>query len=172
MRDEPASVDLALVLGSPSISNVEPAIALYRSGLTGRIVISGHGPTSDCEPEWRVYRDHARANGVPDAHLIIEPEARNTLENFVLSKQVIDREMPWSKISKLAICCKPIHTRRAYMTARMHLPRHVELLMLPPDNLTDIQSFNWSETPRGRARVMGEIHRIAEYASKGDISIE
>ena len=34
MCDEPAKVDLTVVLGSPSISNIEPAIAMYHAGLT------------------------------------------------------------------------------------------------------------------------------------------
>lgn len=172
LNDETAAVDLALVLGSPSISNVEPAIALYRSGLTKTIVITGHGPSDASVPEWRAYRDHAVAAGVPAEHILIEPEARNTLENIVLSARIIAREVSWDRVSSIAICCKPVHARRAYMTARQHLPKHVDLLMLPPRHPADLQPEDWWATQAGKARVLGEIRRIAEYGLKEDLSIE
>lgn len=172
LRDAPVLVDLALVLGSPSISNIEPAIALYKEGLTQQLVISGHGPAATSNPEWRVYSDHALAAGIPERHILIEPNARNTLENFTFSKALIDREIGWKTVSRIAICCKPLHARRAYMTARKQIPGHVELLVIPPTNHADIQPSNWQKTERGRTRVMGELSRIAEYTLKGDISIE
>jgi uncharacterized SAM-binding protein YcdF (DUF218 family) len=170
--DEPNSVDLALVLGSPSISNVEPAIELYHSRQTERILISGHGPTDECDPEWSVYRSHAIAAGVPPEQILVECDARNTVENFTFSAKIIEREISWGRISRIAICCKPIHTRRAFMTARQHLPKHVQILMIPPKNPKDIQPFNWSTTARGRARVLGEVMRIGKYGLDEDLSIE
>jgi len=171
-RDEPGPVDLAFVLGSPSISNIEPAIALYLSGLTQKLLISGHGPSDDCEPEWSVYRAHAIAAGVPQDQIWLEREARNTAENFILSERIIDREISWDGIRRIAICCKPIHTRRAYMTARQHFPKHLEILTLPPEDSADIQPFNWWTTERGCTRVLGEVMRIGQYGQKGDLSIE
>jgi hypothetical protein len=172
MSHAPARVDLALVLGSPSISNILPAIALYLNGMTGQILITGHGPSPDGAPEWRVYRDHALAAGVPEAAILIEPEARNTRENFALSARLIERDIGWSTIGSLAICSKPLHTRRALMTARRHFPRHIALLMIPPAHPDDIQASDWWRTPHGRERVMGEMRRIGEYAMKGDLAID
>ena len=172
MDDEPATVDLAIVLGSPSISNVEPAIDLYLKGFTKKIVISGHGPSPESVPEWRIYRDHALAAGVPSEALMIEPNARNTLENFLFTAKVITQHTSWDKISRIAICCKPIHTRRAFMTARKHFPGHVKLFMCPPRDPADLQAHNWSQTVIGRDRVLGEVRHIAEYGMKRDLSID
>ncbi|QPN68596.1 YdcF family protein [Synechococcus sp. CBW1006] len=171
-EDEPGPVDLALVLGSPSISNVEPAIALYRAGLTPKILISGHGPTKAGPAEWRVYRDRALADGVAERDILIESEAQNTRENFLFSERIIANELTWAGISSLAICCKPIHSRRAFMTARHYFPKFVRLVMLPPRHPADIQADNWWTMERGRERVLGEISRIAEYGQKEDISLE
>jgi uncharacterized SAM-binding protein YcdF (DUF218 family) len=172
LSNEPSAVDLTIVLGSPSISNIEPAVALYGAGLTPRMLITGHGPAAESPPEWRIYRDYALAAGVPEDRILIEPSARNTPQNFALSAPIIEQRMSWASIQKVAICCKPIHARRAFMTARQHLPCHVELLMIPPQHPADIQSHNWSKTTNGRTRVLGEIRRIGEYALKGDISLE
>jgi uncharacterized SAM-binding protein YcdF (DUF218 family) len=170
--DEPCQVDLALVLGAPSISNVEPAIALYHEGLTTRILITGAGPAGTQEPEWRVYRDYAISREVPEKDILIEPDATNTRENLLFSERIIARELGWDIINKIAICCKPLHTRRAYMTARQFLPKPVDLVVLPPRHPSDIQADNWWLKPHGKERVLGEIGRIAQYTSKGDISIE
>jgi uncharacterized SAM-binding protein YcdF (DUF218 family) len=172
LRDLPCAVDLTIVLGSPSISNIEPAVALYHAGLTPKLLITGHGPSPSSPPEWRIYRDHALAAGVPDADIIVEPEARNTPQNFALSAPIIERNLSWDNLQKIAVCCKPLHTRRAYMTARQYLPRHVKIVMLPPTHPADIQSHSWSNTEVGRTRVLGEMRRIGEYALKGDISLE
>ena len=151
---------------------MEPAVALYLDGLATRIAISGHGPIENAVPEWRTYLDYARKSGVPDDAIILEKRARNTLENFTLSALAIGEVYPWETLKRVAICCKPVHARRAYMTARQHLPDHIEFLMLPPVHPADIQAKDWWQTPRGRARVFNEIERIGLYGLKGDISIE
>lgn len=172
MRDEPVNVDLALVLGSPSISNIEPAIALYHAGLTRKLLITGHGPTPDSEPEWRLYRDHAVLKGVPQEDILIESAARNTAENMAFSARIMAEDLSGADVRTIAICCKPIHCRRVYMTARRHLPQHIALLMIPPENPMDIQASDWWKTPKGQKRVLGEIMRIGEYGLKEDLSID
>lgn len=170
LRHEPAPVDLALVLGCPSVSNMDPAIALYKAGLTRRIVITGRGPFDEREPEWQVYQRYAFNAGLPDEALLIEREARSTLENFVLTEIVLAREIGWERIRSVAICTKPFHTRRAYMTARRIFPDQVELLMIPPEDPGDIQATDWWTTAWGRERVFHELRRIGEYALKGDLA--
>lgn len=170
--DKPREVDLAIVLGSPSISNVEPAISLYLEALAPRILITGHGRRGVDVPEWQVYRDHAVSQGVAEEDILIEPDATNTYENFLFSECIIARELGWDRVSSLAICCKPLHARRAFMTARQILPSGVNIVVLPPRHPADIQADNWWLSSHGKERVMGEMRRIAEYSLKGDISIE
>ncbi|MGH9807893.1 MAG: YdcF family protein [Terriglobia bacterium] len=170
LRHESAPVDLALVLGSPSISNMDPAIVLYKTGLTQRIVITGRGPVDEGEPEWRVYQRYAVKAEIPGEAIIIEREARSTLENFVLTEVILAREIGWERIRSIAICTKPFHTRRAYMTARRFFPGHVELLMIPPEDPGDIHATDWWQTALGRERVLHELRRIGDYALKGDLA--
>ena len=44
LEDEPQPVDLSFVLGSATPSSIDPAIDLFKAGLTKRIWISGKGP--------------------------------------------------------------------------------------------------------------------------------
>lgn len=170
VRDEPAPVDLVLVLGAPSPSAIEPAIALYHQHLTRRIVITGKGPETAAEPEWAVFRRHALQAGIPEAALLIEREATNTRENLLFTEPLIAREIGWSRIASIAITTKPFHARRTLMTARKVFPEHVRVLMLPPRHPGDLQADNWWRTPTGRERIFGEIRRIGEYALRDHLS--
>jgi len=171
VRHAPRHVDLALVLGSPTVSSMDPAVALYRGGLVRRIVISGLGRHRDGPPEWQMLRDYGLEQGIAAGDMLIEPEATNTLENIRLSAPLIEREIGWSAVSTLAICCKPLHTRRAMMTARTHLPSHVEIVMLSPCDPRDIQPESWWTNDVARDRVLLEMKRIADYTLKGDITL-
>lgn len=162
VQDTPRPVDLVMVLGCPSLSNMDPAIALYQSGMTPRILISGKG--ADPEPEWLRYQRHALARGIPESALLVETESMNTRENFEFSARLLARTPGWENLHALAIVAKPFHGRRALMTARRHFPAHLDILITPPRSPEDIQAGDWWQTPRGRQRVMEELRRIGEYA--------
>lgn len=162
-------VDIALVLGSPNPTSSYPAIALFRAGMTNLVAVTGQGRGG--VPEWQIHRDTLVANGVPEGRILIEPQATNTLENFTLSARLIEERVGWSKIQTLALCCKPLHARRALLTARTHLPAGLSISVHCPKDPMDIQADTWWQSPRGRMRVMGELSRIGDYAQSGDIQI-
>lgn len=169
LSDAPARVDFCFVLGSPSITTIVPAIELYLTGLTPRIMISGSGPHSVERPECEIYREHALARGVPESAILTEAGSTNTLENFALSSPIIETEIGWDKVKIAAIVTKPFHTRRALMTARAHWPAHVEYLMLPSRGEDDPLVDNWWQTESGRHFVMSEMRAIGAYALAGHL---
>jgi uncharacterized SAM-binding protein YcdF (DUF218 family) len=173
LKDEARPVDLCFVLGSPTVSSMQPAIDLYRRKLAPRILVSGHGPSSDQRlgerPECELYKEFAVANGVPGTAILLERRATNTLENFIFSRQVIEEELGWTRIRAIAIAGKPFHMRRALMTARRHWPDHVGYVMQPSADPADLQAESWWKTDRGRQKVMAELRAIATYALQGDI---
>lgn len=163
LKDEPAPVDLCFVLGSPSISSILPAVALYQQGLTAKILISGHGPQKDSVAEWQVYRDYAIANGVPESAILVEKQASNTLENFTFSKVVIEQELGWENLHKIALVAKPFHMRRALMTASRQWPAHLQYSMQPSNAPDDPPAETWWQTPSGRNFVLAELKAIGTY---------
>jgi uncharacterized SAM-binding protein YcdF (DUF218 family) len=169
LRDEPAPVDLCFVLGCPAVSSMQPAVDLYSNGLTKRILISGHGPRVVQEPECEVFKAYALERGVPEAAIFLERRATNTLENFVFSKPVIEKEFGWHNIRCIAIASKPFHMRRALMTARMHWPSHLSFIMLPSNHPDDAPADTWWKTEAGRRYVLAEIRAIGTYALEGHI---
>jgi uncharacterized SAM-binding protein YcdF (DUF218 family) len=174
VSDEPEAVDICVVLGSPSPTNIEPAVALYRSGLTRVVLITGHGPREATEdrafpPEHVALRDGALRAGIPEAALLVEQTATNTLENFTRSAALIDARFGWANVRAVAVAGKPLHMRRALMTARRHWPGHLRLVMQPSKSPDDLQSGTWWQTEQGRQRVFRELKCIGEYAMKSHI---
>src|SRR5690349_20030955 len=101
---------------------MDPAIALYRRRWAPKILITGHGPLEDQEKEALLFHAYALDQGVAEADLLIETEARNTLDNMLLSIPIVEAAICWSNVSRESLTCKPIHSRRALMTARRHWP--------------------------------------------------
>ncbi len=68
------------------------AANLYHQGIIKRIIISGGtGKLTQDEPAESIFlRKELLANGVSDSAIIIETRSRNTFENAVFSKQLID----------------------------------------------------------------------------------
>jgi hypothetical protein len=93
------------------------------------------------------------------------------LENIVFSARLIEKHIRWSGIGTVAICCKPLHSRRALLTAQTHLPAGRSISVHCPNDPLDIQADTWWHSQVGQTRVMGELRRIGEYAQKGDIRI-
>lgn len=167
-RDLPEAVDLAFVLGSPNVNSLFPALALFKAGLTRRILISGGNKTVDGKPEWELYRDHAIAEGVPSESLFLECEARNTQENLIFGESLIARDIGWSKVKSIGLCAKPFHMRRVLLTARRFIPHGVRLLAFPADHPQNLSAETWADSAPGFARVMDELGKISRYGLQGD----
>lgn len=165
----PEPVDLAFVMCSPTISSIDPAIALYKAGLTPRLLITGGGTAVDGSVEWSFYRDYAIKAGVVESALLLENAARNTAENAAFGAALIEKELGWGNVRSLAVCAKPFHMRRAIMTLRQHIPTDVRLVAQPPADPGDLSAETWWQTPRGRQRIFAELGKISEYALKGDL---
>ena len=176
LSDQPETVNLCIVLGAPSPSSIDPAISLFKAGQVNRILITGFGPASQLgnqnhTPESKVMAQIATISGVPHSALELETKATNTMENFIFSRDMIENTIGWGNIETVAICAKPLHMRRALMTAKTYFPTKLKYLLLPATSPNDIQPETWHETERGRERVLNEIASIAKYAARGDIEV-
>lgn len=165
------AVDLALVLGAPNTTSADAALSLYRRGMVRRIMVTGHGPKPDAPPEWQAMERHLLAHGVAPGDIWRETAATNTLENMRLSAALIAEAIGWGAVRSVALCCKPLHSRRALLTARTVFPRDVALTVAVPQDPRDLQAATWWQTPEGIGRVMAELRRIGDYAAKGDIDL-
>lgn len=168
--EPPKAVDVVIVLGSPNSTASVPAQKMYHAGLTSWIVVSGHG-RGEGVPEWQIHRDALMAEGVPADRILVENEATNTLENITLSAALIGDRLGWANITRVGLCCKPVHARRALLTAQSHLPSGLSISVHCPSDPQDIQPGTWWQDPLSQGRVMGELRRIADYIQKGDLRL-
>jgi len=173
IQDSPAKVDFAFVLGSPTLSSIEPAIKLYLCNKTTWIVISGHGPVlqDNSLTEAELYKNYAMSRGVPESRILIEARSTNTRENFEFTYDLIESQFGWNCISKVSISGKPFHMRRAFMTACTYWPDDLTLIMLPSDDPNDPPAKTWWQTEGGRRLVLRELEAVGKYALSGDLSI-
>lgn len=170
VNDPPEAVDLAFVFCSPTVSSLAPALSLYQSGLTSRILISGAGITTGQLLEWRLYRKQALEAGISETALLLETKARNTSENASFGAALIEAELGWETVQTMAVCAKPFHMRRALMTLRKHCPEHVRLIAQPPDDVRDLSAETWWQTEWGRRRILAELGKISQYGLEGDLA--
>ena len=173
IKDSPAEVDFAFVLGSPTLSSIEPAIELYLCNKTKWIVISGHGPVlqDNAPTEAELYKNYAISRGVPESRILIETRSTNTRENFEFTYDLIESQFRWKNIRKVSISGKPFHMRRAFVTACTYWPDDLTLIMLPSDHPDDPPANSWWQTEGGRRLVVRELEAVGKYALSGDLSI-
>lgn len=172
VRNEPEPVDLAFVLGSPTVNSIYPALDMFRAGLTKKIIISGAGISISGQPEWELYRDHALEAGIPNEAILLEKFALNTQENLELGSNLILQKIGWHSIKSVALCAKPFHMRRVLMTARRYFPKEVRIIARPPDDPMNLSAATWAETSTGRVRILEELGKISRYALQGDFNAE
>ncbi len=92
--------DAALVLGAqvqvqgrlnPCLAaRVQAASALFHAGKVQRLIVSGGNDAAAGCNEARAMRQLAIDQGVPAAHILLEPQARSTAENIRLSLPLMD----------------------------------------------------------------------------------
>jgi uncharacterized SAM-binding protein YcdF (DUF218 family) len=95
--------DAIIVLGSPADSEGNPspsqlarvteAVREYERGVAPRLILSG-GPARNQFVEAQVMARTAQAQGVPDSAILIEPVARDTIQNACYSVRIM-KEHGW-----------------------------------------------------------------------------
>lgn len=90
--------DAIIILGSPAnsdgnptpeiLSRVTDGVHLYEHGIAPRLILTGGAPFNGYV-EATVMARSARAQGIPESAIFIEPEAGNTMENACYSLRIM-----------------------------------------------------------------------------------
>lgn len=118
VSESPRMVDAIVVLGTPATSHGSPTevmkarvrktVELYRSGYASRVIFSGSAVRNGYI-EAEVMSKLAIELGLPESSVVLETQAKNTLENARFSKRILDAHN-WSSA---IIVTSPYHTVRA-----------------------------------------------------------
>ncbi|MEE1813733.1 YdcF family protein [Streptomyces sp. SP18ES09] len=129
MNHEPRPCSVGIGLGSHDLGVADVTADLYHRGMFPLIVFTGATSRTTAarmpRGEAEHYRDRALELGVPALAILVEPNARNTGENILFSRRLLeDREV---EVSSMLLVSKPYEERRAYATARQIWPE-IEVL--------------------------------------------
>ena len=168
MHHEPRDTDIAIGLGSHDIGVAEHAADLYLKGRFPLIVFTGaNAPTTvQAFPRGEAvhYAERAEELGVPDTAIVLEEHARNTGENFTLTRALLDREGIHPKSA--TIISRPYQQRRAYATCQKVWPElDVVCFSLPQSLAKYIDSIG--DQDKVLNMLVGDTQRIWVYADQG-----
>ncbi len=158
--------DILIVLGSNDIAVAEYAADLFHRKLSSLIIASG-GVAHDNDllatgwnkPEALVFSERMIELGVPKDFIIIESESKNTGENFIKSRTLLQNI--GKEISSGIIVQKPFMERRALATAEKQWSE-ISWCVTSPDITFDDFMGKFNEESLINILV-GDTWRVIEY---------
>lgn len=158
--------DLIFVFGNKNQRIPKHAALLFKKGIAPLVLVTGKYGKA---PIVGVYKTEAELfasvmieEGVPASSIILECEARNTLQNVLFGMEVLRAQDIFPK--KLALCAAPSLLRRARATFARQFPDIRVVASTYASSAEDIIDSYTAE------RVLGEIDRLMSYAKMGDIA--
>lgn len=180
----PASADAVFCLCSLDLRVAHRAAQLHLDGY-GRFLIfsGGSGKLTQgrfTKPEAEVFADIARAKGVPDEAIIVEPRSTNTGENVRFTHDLLRQRGLLGgedRLRKFILVQKPYMERRTYATFMKQWPgidqadgedeRKVEFSVTSPQ--LEFAEYPDEGNPRGLVIniMVGDLIRIRDYPVRG-----
>ncbi|GED09494.1 YdcF family protein [Cellulosimicrobium cellulans] len=168
LHHEPRNTDIAIGLGSHDIGVAEHAAELWHEGRFPLIVFTGaNAPTTiDVFPRGEAvhYAQRAQDLGVPADAVLTETRATNTGENFVLTRELLDRL--GIRPASATVFTRPYQQRRAIATARKVWP---EIDVVGAARAQSLEGYisDLNDAERVLNMLVGDTQRIWLYAEKG-----
>lgn len=171
----PKKADLIFVFGygpGHTEDNWKEVAKLFKEGYADRVLVNGlfdiHAPRPD-QPISHLIRDYLIRFGVPKEKILLQDKSRNTLEDVLFGKQLLELNEIFPK--SIIYVAKAHHSGRCYLTLKKYFP-DVELFTYTFNakygkDMVTMQ--DWWKYPVARSRVYGEYLRIKEYSEKRDI---
>lgn len=166
--EETERADIILAAGSHDLRVAEYAAVLYNEGRAPLVVCSGGlGKVTDeiwDTPEGVLFARRCVALGVPEDRVIVEREAKNTGENFTLSRRLLEGMgvRPGSGI----ITCKQYMARRAWATAVKQWGEVQWSVRVRKLSLEEYLDGNM-DAEREINLMVGDLQRMKVYAEMG-----
>src|SRR3569833_1117339 len=167
----PVRADAILTLGSFDVQAAVHAAALWKRGLAPVVIMSGglayRGGLLDAgwnKTEARVFAEAARTEGVPEQAILLEEQAQNTADNFVLGRAVAERAGLQPRT--LLVVAKPYMTRRGFATGRKTWPEAELAMQCEEIGMADYFARE-ADPERTELALGGDMHRILFYPAMG-----
>lgn len=166
----PAAADAIFCLCSLDTRVARRAAQLWLDGLAPIVIYSGaSGKLTEgrfTKPEAEVFADIARAMGVPDASIIVEPKATNTGENVRFTHTLLEERGIRPK--SLLLVQKPYMERRTFATFKKQWPAEgTDITVTSPQ--VSFEDYPDAENPKRLVMnvMVGDLVRIRDYPARG-----
>lgn len=178
LKQSVTTADVIIALGSNDLRVAEYAAQLMKKNIASVLVCSGGVAHQDdllatdwAETEAEKFSSIAQKAGVEKDKILLEKEATNTAENIQNSIKLLESEGLACK--KLLLVQKPYMERRTIATADMVLDKssHSYFVTSPSKPFGDYYSSDL-EAKTNINIMLGDLHRIARYPSKGFMSVQ
>lgn len=123
-RDQAAKADAIIVLGAAAYDakpspvfqeRIRHGLDLYEAGYAPLLIFTGgYGGSGARFSESQVARRYALKQGVPAKAILIETQSRNTVQNLVEAKRLMDQR----GLRRVIIVSDPLHMARALRLSR------------------------------------------------------
>ena len=123
-RDQAAKADAIIVLGAAAYDakpspvfqeRIRHGLDLYEAGYAPLLIFTGgYGGSGARFSESQVARRYALKQGVPAKAILIETQSRNTVQNLVEAKRLMDQH----DLHRVIIVSDPLHMARALRLSR------------------------------------------------------
>lgn len=164
----PSPCSVAIALGSHDLGVATHAAALYHSGYFPTLIFSGGNSPTTIErfPRGEAvhYREHALTLGVPDAAIIVEPNARNTQQNIEFSRDALSGS--GIDVTSVMLISKPYEERRSFATFQRLWPEADVVCSSEPISLTDY-ARGIGDSHLVIDMLVGTLQRVIEYPRLG-----
>lgn len=167
--------DVLLVLGSHDLRVPTYAASLYRDGFAPMVIISGGTAHNDdlLSTGWDVteaekFSQVMQDEGVPQEKILLEAFAKNTGDNFELSKKLAEER--GITVGSILAVTKPYMERRAFASGQIRWPGVKIIVTSPPGSFEEYFSgYVGQETsPENILNIMvGDLQRIDVYGKNG-----
>jgi len=168
MHHEPRPCSVAIALGSHDLGVADTAADIYHRGFAPLIVMTGAtSPTTEARmPRGEAvhYRERALELGVPNSAILVEPRARDTIQNMLFSREVL--EGAGVEVSSVLLVSKPYEDRRAYATLRQHWPS-VEIICASTSMDYDEYVASIQDEHLVIDMMVGALQRLLIYPDRG-----
>jgi uncharacterized SAM-binding protein YcdF (DUF218 family) len=161
--------EAAIVFGGGGNSRPELAAKLYKEGWVEKLVMTGHSGSymnDDAKSEAELFAEIAMKEQVPPEDIIVEPKAKNTIENAIFSLEKLKELGPLPE--KIILIQIEYQMLRAYLTFKAVADKDIKLIRQPAPSAKYTRERFW-ENKTALGYVFNEFIKIGIARNMGHI---
>jgi len=163
LPDASLKADVAIVFGMNDWRRpTARAIEIYQAGQAQKLLFTGGYNARLCVVEAREMAAYARAQGVSESDILVEPEAVHTDDNVLFSRNLIEARFGRDAVRSVLMVTIHYHLARTLIAARRYFAGDVQIGWATYPSLY-YSGADWHKIERGRRDVEAEIGKIEKY---------